>query len=324
VPLDHYVSQVHLRRFYSPQLGNRMFAIRKADLHEFTPDAQSVCRIQEGSTNVYLREPRVVEEFLKGIEPKYNDAVARVVEDSFDSECIYVLSGFIAYVATCSPAGMRLHSEPLGMAVEETARMSDAAGEIPAPPKELGGASFVELLDREVLKVGVDAKYAQGIGIAQILKIATSFGNFSWDVLINEYDDSPYFSSDFPVAVEATPEGHVAHRIVPLTPNVALRIRPRIEPRSRHDFSYRGFQRRTVRVSRANIRTVNRHIVRSAEKLVFFRDQADWVRPFIAKNAPFRVQTKSERIPTGQGTILWSKLQVVDTRKEIPGGWGRY
>ena len=318
MPLDHYVSQVHLRKFYSPQLGNRTFAIRKADLHEFTPDASSVCRMQDGSTNVYLREPRLVEEFLKGIEPKYNDAVARVVDDSFDAECIYVLSGFIAYVSTCSPAGMRLQSEALRMAVEETARKVDGAGEMLAPPKELGGASFVELLDREVLKVGVDAKYAQGIGIAQILKIAASFGNASWDVLINEYDDNPYFSSDFPVAVEPAPESHVVQRIVPLSPHVALRIRPRIEPRSRHDFSYRGFRRRTVRVSRENVRTVNRDIVRSAEELVFFRDQAEWVKPFVAKNAFFRVQTRSERIPTGQGTILWSKLQVVDIRTGIP------
>jgi hypothetical protein len=51
MPLDHYVSQVHLRKFYSPVLGDRMYAIRKSNLKAFTPNSQSVCRIEDGSTN---------------------------------------------------------------------------------------------------------------------------------------------------------------------------------------------------------------------------------------------------------------------------------
>jgi hypothetical protein len=70
LPLDHNVSQVHLRNFYSPTLGGIVYAIRKNDLKSFTTNAQSVCRIENGSTNPYLREERAVEEFLKGIEPR--------------------------------------------------------------------------------------------------------------------------------------------------------------------------------------------------------------------------------------------------------------
>ena len=40
--LDHFVSQVHLKNFYSPKLGNLMYAMRKNDLKLFTPDAK-VC-----------------------------------------------------------------------------------------------------------------------------------------------------------------------------------------------------------------------------------------------------------------------------------------
>ena len=78
MPLDHYVPQVHLRNFYSPTLGSLMYAIRKSDLKSFTPNAQSVCRIEDGSTNLYLREDRAIEEFLRGIEPKYNPALAKL------------------------------------------------------------------------------------------------------------------------------------------------------------------------------------------------------------------------------------------------------
>ncbi|MFZ0961102.1 MAG: hypothetical protein WAO35_09365, partial [Terriglobia bacterium] len=32
MPLDHYVSQVHLKQFFSPILGARLYATKKSDL----------------------------------------------------------------------------------------------------------------------------------------------------------------------------------------------------------------------------------------------------------------------------------------------------
>jgi hypothetical protein len=49
--LDHYVSQVHLKNFYSPAMNGLMYAIRKSDLKRFPTKSQDVCRIEEGSTN---------------------------------------------------------------------------------------------------------------------------------------------------------------------------------------------------------------------------------------------------------------------------------
>ena len=128
MPLDHYVSQVHLKNFCSPKLGNLMHAIRKSDLKSFTPDAKSICRTEDGSTNPYLKEEREIEEFLRGIEPKYNEALAKLRADKIDKECIYVIAGFIAFVHACSPAGMRIQSEPVKSYVEEIARSADSGG----------------------------------------------------------------------------------------------------------------------------------------------------------------------------------------------------
>lgn len=60
MPLDHYVSQVHLKNFYSPKLRNRMYAIRKQDLITFTPKSEDVCRTESGSTNPYLQSERAI------------------------------------------------------------------------------------------------------------------------------------------------------------------------------------------------------------------------------------------------------------------------
>ena len=61
MPLDHYVSQVHLKNFNSPALD---------DLKRFRTKSQDVCRIEDGSTNAYLKENRAIEEFLKDVEPR--------------------------------------------------------------------------------------------------------------------------------------------------------------------------------------------------------------------------------------------------------------
>src|SRR5215475_8201703 len=64
MPLDHYVSQVHLKNFYSPLLGELMYAFRKSDSKKFPTKAQDVCRITDHNTNPFLQQPRVIEDFL--------------------------------------------------------------------------------------------------------------------------------------------------------------------------------------------------------------------------------------------------------------------
>jgi hypothetical protein len=197
VPLDHYVSQVHLRRFTSPALGNLMYAIRKRDLMAFTPTPQSVCRIEDGSTNPYLRNERIIEQFLERIEPRYNAALAKLEADDIDNECVFVIAGFVAYILVCSPAGMRINSGPLKTVVEQTGHMLDAQGEIPRAPSALGGKSLSELLSSGEVLVDIDPKYPQSIGIRSILSQTLTLGNFTWDILLNGWDDSPFFTSDF-------------------------------------------------------------------------------------------------------------------------------
>lgn len=52
-----------------------MYAMRKSDLARFPCGSEDVCRIEEHSTNAYLAESRIIEDFLKLIEPSYNRAV---------------------------------------------------------------------------------------------------------------------------------------------------------------------------------------------------------------------------------------------------------
>jgi hypothetical protein len=311
MPIDHYVSQVHLKNFYSPRLGDLMYAIRKSDLMSFTPNAQSVCRIENGSTNLYLREDRAIEEFLKGIEPKYNRALEKLKTDNIDSECIYVIAGFVAYVLMCSPAGMRIQSEWLKGVVEETARRLDSKGSFSAPPPELGGGSLIELMNSGRVSWEIDPKFPQAISISSILSQTVTFGNFTWDVLINPFEDSPFFTSDFPVAIEKTEDLRVLNRVVPLSPNLGIRIRPDLSfDEKRTDYFFSGFRYVIRKLSRAEVVNINRLIVRCAESIIFFRDEHEWIPKFVEKNAAFRIEPKTDRRSHRDGTLLMATQEI--------------
>jgi hypothetical protein len=225
MPLDHYVSQVHLKNFYSPALGELMFAMRKSDLKQFQCRSQDVCRIEEGTTNKYLSEPRAVEEFLQTVEPKYNAALDNFRKGDYGTESIHALSGFIGYVTCCSPAAMRINVAPLETILLETAKLLDAKGIFGKSPESLGNKTLTELLKDGTVKFDVDRKYPQAIGISNIIERVSIYGNSSWEILLND-TNSPYLTSDFPAAIELVPAERNMRRIVPLAPDVAVRITP--------------------------------------------------------------------------------------------------
>ena len=285
MPLDHYVSQVHLKNFNSPSLGELMYAVRKSDLKKFPTKAQDVCRITDHNTNPYLQQPRAIEDFLKGIEPKYNASLEKIREDKIDRECIHCISGFVAYVLTCSPAALRLNAGPLKAAVDAVARLADAKGVFSNAPASLGSKSLTELLDEGGVALTVDPKYPQALGINSILHHVSIFGNSPWEILRNFQSDTPFFTSDYPVAIEAVNLNTPINRVVPLAPDLAIRIKPDIRlARMPHDPTFAQFRSTRRALKRYEVVELNRLIVQCAEDLVFHCDDCWWIDAFVTKN----------------------------------------
>lgn len=296
--LDHYVSQVHLKRFYSPELGELMHAIRKSDLKSFTPNSKAVCRTDEGNTNDFLTEPRAIEEFLKTIEGKYNGSVSLLESGKPNTEAVYVIAGFLSYLLTCSPAAMRMNAEVVKGNVEALAKAADAKGAFPPPPTELGGKDLTDLLDSGGIKIVVDPKMPQAVGIANILDRVAAFGNCQWDVLINEHKDCQFFTSDFPVANEQSDDPRVVNRVLPLAPHIAVRFKPDINERGA-DFAFKNFSFERKKITRQEAIEINRLLARSAEDTVFYAHKQNWVEPFIRKNRNYRMET--QKFDAGNG-----------------------
>lgn len=308
--LDHFVSQVHLKNFYAPELGERMFATRKADLKSYTCNSYSQCRIEEGSTNPYLQEPRVIEDFLKDVEPGYNAALQTLRDGQVTTSAAFTIAGFAAYVASCSPAGMRIHTEPLRSTLEVTAAMLDAQGLIPPAPPQLGGKSITELLENGEAVFTVDPKYPQSMGIQTILARLSVWGNSGWEILINEHEDSPFFTSDYPIVIERSRDPRILNRIVPLAPNLAIRIHPDPEQRRKVDLDFKGLRFRREKIKRSEVMRINAAIVQCAETTIYSSHDRAWVARFIAKHSRFRIEPTTLKLPTGQGHMLLSTMRI--------------
>lgn len=307
MPLDHFVSQVHLKNWYDPEFGKRMHAIRKTDLTQYQCDSVSQCRVEDGNTNTYLEDQRAVEEFLKSIEGRYNASAEELRQGKPTCDAIYTIAGFLSYVMSCSPAAMRINTPMFAGGVQIVAEMVDRRGELANAPAELGGGTIGAMIADGRVVVDVDPKYPQAVGIGTIMDRVSSFGNFDWDILINSYEDTPFFTSDYPVANEDTNDPRILNRIIPLTPNLAVRIKPNLRGIRAKGFEFKDFRYRTLKLSRSEAVDINRRLVRSAEAVVYHSKKLRWITDFVVKNRNYRVEGWNENFDTGEGILQLSR-----------------
>ncbi|MEH6742045.1 DUF4238 domain-containing protein [Hyphomonas sp.] len=300
--LDHYISQVYLRRFLAPDLGNLLYGIRKSDLKKFTPRTKDICRLDEGNTNDYLTEPRAIESFLVPVEGGFNAAVDMLAATKPDEDCIYKIAGMASYILSCSPGAQRINAGPIEGKLALAALEADREQVFEPPPASLVGKDLTELIEQGKIAFKVDPKMVQAIGVADILGRVTAFGNQHWEVLHNEHADCPFFTSDFPFGVEPDEARGMVNRVFPLSPNLAVRFRP--DPRLRGaklGFSFRHFSYQHIRLSRPEAVGLNGLLVKCAEDLLLSSRWQDWMDPFIEKNRHFQIVCNPRRIWTPVG-----------------------
>jgi hypothetical protein len=187
----------------------------------------------------------------------------------------------------------------------------DASGAFSSPPAQLGGGSLTELLSDGRIKIAIDPKYPQAMGISTIVERAKMFGNFAWEALVNNFADSPFLTSDFPAAIEQSSDPRVLNRIVPLTPTLALRIYPDVAiDKDKCDFSFPFFRFRIRKAARQEVEYINTSIVQCAETTVFYGEDHPWVSRLVARNRHFRIEPQTIEAPTSRGGLLISTQRI--------------
>ncbi|QKD15616.1 MULTISPECIES: hypothetical protein [Mesorhizobium] len=103
-------------------------------------------------------------------------------------------------------------------------------------------------------------------------------------------------------------------KTAPLAPDIAIRIYPKIRERGTEPyFSFPYFRARFRGLRPEETREVNSELVRAAEKMVFYNDDAEWLLPFLRKNRNYRVEALVDRIPAPGGGKM-----VVATQGVVP------
>src|SRR5262249_20155273 len=128
----------------------------------------------------------------------------------------------------------------------------------------------------------------------------------------NTTSDSPFFTSDFPTTIEDTGPLRPSNKVIPLAPDLAIRIHP--DPRwfrTNPDLSFPHFRYSYPKLARAGVVEINRLIVQCAEDMLFYRDNHKWVSDFLAKNRHYRLETIVPHVPDGDSILCISKGQIV-------------
>ncbi len=290
--------------------------MRKSDSNVFEPSTRNVCGIHEGNTNSYLKHDRAIEDFLAEIEPNYPSAIAKLTEGQVDHETIYTVAGFVSAVHSCSPTGMRVHTPQLKEMLTTTTELLDEHGEFDKSPlpEALGEASLTDLLQSGKVQLEVDPKYPQAVCIAGVMNLVRVFGNSAWEILVNEFSNSPFLTSDYPIGIEIV--GQLSVKLVPLSPTLAIRITPNIDAldeSDQFDMQFGGFRWRNRMPSRKEVAHINRTIVRCAENLVFCSSRLDWFERFVRRNSMYQLSTQINRLqsPDGNGSYLFAGQRIV-------------
>ena len=287
-----------------------MFAYRKSDGASFPCGAKDVCRIDEGSTNDFLTEPRILEEFLRKVEPHYDRACGALASEQIDIDDIVVIAGFAAFVIGTSPTAMRLGATSLTHLAHTGVELMDYMGLLDPAPAALDGKTATELIREGRLNIKTDKKYPQAMGISGIVDLTKAFSTFHWEIMSNSHSKRfPFITSDFPAAIEGLGPQVPANRIVPLRPDLAVKIIPQIRPKGWPEMAS-DFRYKFRRVSPSEVRKVNVCVARSAENLVFSPVEATWVQSLVKKNARFRLELAHTRVPKGTGFLLTNSVVV--------------
>jgi hypothetical protein len=129
--------------------------------------------------------------------------------------------------------------------------------------------------------------------------------NSPWEILHNAEVDNPFFTSDYPAAIETSDLNTPINRVVPLTPDIAIRIRPDIKlSGTTPDLTFPKFSATPHKLKFDEVANLNRLLVQCAEGVVLYRDEWDWIDSFVAKNRCYRVEPVTQTLSRSTGDVL--------------------
>jgi hypothetical protein len=301
VSKDHYIAQTYLKRFANTEGCLYPYRKRQKKIVGKAKLPKSICYEVDGDENPYFQNPRIIDEYLPHFENYWYDKINELEIGPIDLHTKYIISGYIAFLRTCTPTAKRLGQNALSTflqpLVDSVAQktLDDSYNKL--KPKT------IKLLQKTIrcseIIADVDRQFAHAKGIQAINTTLHTYYYSTWITLIND-GDQEFITSDNPVIIaEESPTDPVF--FVPVKPRLGLLIIPKIRAdRLSKEFCKKydndKLDERAI-VKPNKVKTLNKLMVQSAESTVLYHSEADWLGNLVAKYSKWCVEiVKSEML----------------------------
>lgn len=305
MPKDHYVSQTYLRNFTNkeglliPYYKGKRVVVGKA------ASPASVCYRDNGNTNTYFSDERVVEGYIDQLEKNWNSNLDKLFRGDVDSTCRSEISAYLAYLRTNTPTAIRQSQERLAGLTGDFAKYLASTGKLTSDEfsEEVNKEGIDAILNGK-FKIEVEPEYAHAKNIGILNSLPMAFFAADWFVLKNPWSD--FLTSDNPLCINYLKNNpNKPYFFVPLTPKNGLVIIPDKNFRVNGEKDQEVYSGRLqYRVAKFHYRRrLNKNLVRHAEERCFFSQRLDWIEKLVLRNCSWRVVTEVSKLPTENGYI---------------------
>lgn len=304
MPKDHYVAQTYLKHFSVDGKDGYVNVIRKSNLQRLHAiPTTSICAKTNWNNNEYFpKNPRIVEDFLKLFEPSWAKNVQKITNNTYDIKTKHLMSGYIAYLRTCTPTALRLGISGTADIVMDLYKKIEEE-ELSNPNSKY--KDIIKLIRKHGgSEVNVNPDYQNAMGIQNLIKIHQILTRSPWIVFRNE-TSIPLLTSDNPVCLQYHKTGF-ADFYLPLSPKLAIVIHPTKEINPNDTDFIASFKPEGVD-------KMNQLMIQSAEDKIIFNDMQN-IEKLVKKYQNWRVELKTTKLPVENGIITIHQQRVKNKR----------
>jgi|GEM_PF-5268962 len=224
---DHFVPVTYLNKFCDSAKRNLLHTYAKDDREVVytCSKPRKVCTERGGDENPYFEDTTILRDFLNELEPRWSDAVDRLINDHMDSDARYIVSGLIAYMSTWVPAVRKVFVSLMEDELKALRPMfaHHAESEIDDPIER---RMLVEgLLDPNII-ASVDPHFPRAIVLKNMVQLAGRLFEGNW-MLCNAPEGQHFITSDNPaVKWHRDHNDFFGKTYLPLTPDWSVIILP--------------------------------------------------------------------------------------------------
>lgn len=224
---DHFVPVTYLKRFCDQNRSNLLHTYAKDDrkVSYTCSKPRKICIEKGGDENPYFKDPTIIRDLLGELEPRWSDAVDRLIHDNTDADARYIVSGLVAYMSTWVPAVRKVF---VGLMEDELEALRpmfarQAENDVQDPIER---RMLVEGLLNPKIIVSVDPHFPRAIVLQNMVQLAGRLFEGNW-MLCKAPAEKHFITSDNPAV-----KWHRDHRdflgktFLPLTPEWSVIILP--------------------------------------------------------------------------------------------------